>query len=558
MLLIPSQAVCSFSLAQKPTRSYADFVGFVTALQERIRSRSPSVRVLTLQSRDRYHFAAAAFASLVLGVELKVAATKEGDEISRLSGSSPETSVSALDPLDLSQFDDIKRRAVLPLELDLRAERPWLHLTTSGSDGGPTSWAKSARQLFLEAKLHRQWLGLGPGDRLGLTVRPEHIYGLLFGVLLPIVSGASFCRETPQHAASILAMTEKERITHLVTVPAHLRAVLNDLEAHPSLVVGSATTTMISSGARLHPDLAGAFDARGIRVLDVLGSTETGGIAWREPSRTEVYQPFPGIHVETSPEGRLILSSPFLPNEMVPFASEDRIEPEGGGFRYLGRRDRIVKVAGTRVSLEEVAASVREIPGVLDALSFAKEEEPSVQVRGHVIYLVVVTQVLDRGTVWRELRARLAGASVPRHLRIVDRLPVDERGKIAQKQLETLFAETPPNVEALNSAGEVSLFPVATPICEGHFEGEPIVPGAVAIADLVLAKAGDVWPDLGTPTDLLRLRFMAPIPQGHEARVELRRRSSRVDFEILVDASRVATGTIEYESSHGPKTTNPV
>lgn len=452
MILAPSPTLCAFSLGAEESRSYADLVQLITKVRERIKQEAPNATSLEILSRDRYHFAAAAFASIASGVELRIGAAGADEKSSALSwaigGSAPSGR------LDLAQLEAEEPIAVRPLKLEVMTERPWLTLTTSGSQGTPISWEKSTRQLFSEAEHHRQWLALEPSARIGLTALPEHIYGFLFGVLLPIVSGASFCRETPQHAASILAMTSKASLSHLVTIPAHARAVLADLEAHACAGFGSTLKTILSSGARLHPDLARALSARGLRVIDILGSTETGGIAWREPSRSEQYRALGGVQIEANAEGCLILRSPFLPQRSGPFRAEDRIEMEGDGFRYIGRGDRIVKVGATRVSLDELTTTVRAIRGVTEAFAFAKEELDPNDLRGHAIHLVVVTPVLDRKTLWGELRKRLTHASIPRHVRIIAEAPMDERGKVPIARLEALFdrPETIRAEEGSNSA----------------------------------------------------------------------------------------------------------
>lgn len=471
MIIVPSSTLCAFSLGGKDPKSYADFLGLVAQVTARVQGDAPGVQEFALQCRDRYLFAAVAFASIALGVELTICGTQGDDTRSTLSWNQPGGAHGAL---DLAQLEAKEPARAGALELHVTTDEPWLKLTTSGSQGAPTSWEKSPRQLFSEAETHRRWFSLGPDARMGLTVLPEHIYGLLFGILLPIVSGASFCRETPQHAASILAMTSDHQISHLVTVPAHARAILGDLEAHPGTTFGPTVTTMVSSGARLHPALATALAQRGVRVVDILGSTETGGIAWREPSQGELYLPLAGVQVEETPEGCLVLRSPFLPPMAGPFESEDRIALEGKGFRYLGRRDRVVKVGGLRVSLDELTTTVCTIPGVSEAFAFAKEELDPDDLRGSTIWLVVVTDALDRITLWRELRGRLTSSSMPRQVRIVERAPLDERGKVSFAQLEALFDDAPEHPDGSVVERAVTLPPVRAPTCQGHFDGEPI------------------------------------------------------------------------------------
>src|SRR5690606_16434633 len=94
----------------------------------------------------------------------------------------------------------------------------------------------------------------------------------------------------------------------------------------------------------------------------------------------------------------------------------------------------------------------------------------------------------------------------------------------------------------------VELRGLRAPVCEGHFDGEPIVPGAVVIEDIVLSNIARSFSDLKTPRRLLRVRFPEAIPHGAEVHVSLCRRGDRVDFEVHIGASPRATGTVEYRS----------
>src|SRR5690606_12140446 len=118
-----------------------------------------------------------------------------------------------------------------------------------------------------------------------------------------------------------------------------------------------------------------------------------------------------------------------------------------------------------------------------------------------------------------------------------------DRGKVTMSCLEALFATSEKKNEQ-----RVELRGLRAPVCEGHFEGEPIVPGAVVIEDLVLSSIARSFSDLRTPKRLLRVRFPEAIAHGALVSVSLCRRDNKVDFEVYVGASPRATGTVEYPS----------
>lgn len=105
----------------------------------------------------------------------------------------------------------------------------------------------------------------------------------------------------------------------------------------------------ISSGGQLENAVGLAAVKSFGRVIDVYGSTETGGIAFREVAREQTqYHLFDGVEIlQTGPE--ILLSSPFT--ESNPMLIEDDLEVfPGRRIQLLGRKDRIAKIEDVRVS----------------------------------------------------------------------------------------------------------------------------------------------------------------------------------------------------------------
>src|SRR5690606_6327763 len=140
----------------------------------------------------------------------------------------------------------------------------------------------------------------------------------------------------------------------------------------------------------------------GARVLDVLGSTETGGIAIRRTATDSSYQPLPGVSVRIGADEHLEVTSPYCGGEGTLRTGDRARWAPGGRFEHLGRDDGVVKVGGRRFSLQELEAKALEIPGVSDALAFSK---PTDSARGSEVWLVVASAVLDRAGLHGELAA---------------------------------------------------------------------------------------------------------------------------------------------------------
>ena len=67
---------------------------------------------------------------------------------------------------------------------------------------------------------------------------------------------------------------------------------------------------------------------------------------------------------------------------------------------------------------------------------------------------------------------------------------------------------------------------------EGHFDGDPIVPGIAQLIPLVWRQAKRAWPDLPAPTAIKKLKFLDALRPGHQLTVTLERQSNGLRFEV--------------------------
>lgn len=305
---------------------------------------------------------------------------------------------------------------------------------TSGTTGTPTRCPKTAGQLIGEADTLRAMFGIGAGTPILATVPPHHVYGLLFGVLLPLVSGASFARETFLHGEPLAALARRDRSRVLVSVPAHLRALR-------SLDPGSmpALDRVFSSGAPLPDETYEDLHARfGWRVTSAYGSSETGGIGYRS-NPADPWTLFTGVTIAIGADERLLVDSAFVdPTAPRPFPTGDRVERVGEtGFRLLGRVDGVLKIGGTRVSIAELEHRLLAVPGIDDAAVLSVEVGGA---RGTEVWAVVVSKVYaDARGVRQALLPFLEPVVLPRRVRVVAALPRDGNGKVRRADLRALF-----------------------------------------------------------------------------------------------------------------------
>ncbi|MFD2094639.1 AMP-binding protein [Corallincola platygyrae] len=317
---------------------------------------------------------------------------------------------------------------------------------TSGSTGEPKAIHKRLSQLIEEVDaLGELFCPTDAGSAVISTVSHQHIYGLLFRILWPLRSGQAFCRENIEFQEQLkeLRCSDKSFSSYtLISSPAFLKHLQQGDGALAEL------SHVFSSGGPLSvKHAAKARDILGCRVTEVLGSTETGGIAWRQQKVGSVlWQPLPGVKVDICDAGNLVVTSPYAGGTHY---SQDKIElHENGLFDHKGRADRIVKVAEKRLSLAELEAFAEQ--------SFLVKEAAAVLVtrgRRECVGLAVSLSpeghrlLLEQGRrhcnleINSYLITRFERVLLPRFFRYCDCIPVNSQGKRVQTALNALFLE---------------------------------------------------------------------------------------------------------------------
>jgi len=302
-----------------------------------------------------------------------------------------------------------------------------LRIFTGGSTGAPKLWSKTGENLFGEGLSLARHFAVTEKDCIVATVPPFHIYGLLFSVILPLVSGASVVMATPSFPGEITDVIDKENGTLLAAIPPHYRALRGKKVAGPSLRLAFSSAGMLDA-----EDNEAFTRLNEVDIVEVYGSTETGGIATRNRHRGEAaFTAFPSVSW-TVRDDRLCVRSPFLSPELPVaddgyFTTGDRVEPNGESqFLLKGRVDGVTKVGGKRVDLEEVRAIIKKVPAVSDCVILALPDPGG---REHRIAALVQGTAVDMALLRQTLADSLEFYALPRVLKTIDRIPLQDNGK---------------------------------------------------------------------------------------------------------------------------------
>ncbi len=439
-------------------------------------------------------------------------------------------------------------------ELDRQAQS--LVVYTSGSSGKPVAIRKRLSQLFDEVAALAQCFG----DRFGgasvcATVSHQHIYGLLFSVLLPLACGCAFTARRLPFAEDIAAELGQGGAHVLIASPAHLKRLPDQL---PWTAVRANLRAVFSSGGPLPDDaLPLCLRLLGQTPIEVYGSSETGGVAWRQrqPDGVLTWKALPGVETQVDGEVLQVRSAHTDSHGWQPMS--DRVRVTDDGFELLGRSDRIFKVEEKRVSLNAVEQALISTGLVADVRVLVQA--------GQRTQLVVVAVPTDEGWLLFDqqgkqlLNARLRAALecvvepsvLPRRWRYVSSLPVNAQGKATEAALLALFDPKRPLARVLaHSFDAVSLqveIAQTSPYFDGHFAEAPILPG-VAQLDWVVLFGREFFDMPPTFLRLEAVKFQQVIKPGLPIEMELKfdAERGRLSFSLSSVAGSHASGRIIF------------
>ncbi|MBW3566322.1 MAG: acyl--CoA ligase [Acidobacteria bacterium] len=322
---------------------------------------------------------------------------------------------------------------------------------TSGSSGYPRGVATSEANLKADCESISSTMGIGSDDvNLG-AIPLSHSYGFSNVVMPLFLQGTAAVLSNDYMPHSVLDLSNRGGCTVVPGIP----LMFDHLSALP---VGEGdfrtVRVFLSAGAPLKPATSRAFRHRfGIDIHTFYGASECGGIAYdRNGGAVEagsVGTAMEGVELSFDREGVLEVTSPAVALGYIGASEEESSRFHDGMFRtgdyaeldadgrlrLLGRVGDLINVAGRKVNPREVERIVCELDGVRDCRVFGVEAGA----RGEVVAAAVVTTgSVSVRDVRRWCAARLSRHKVPRVVKLIDSIPVDERGKIRKSELLAL------------------------------------------------------------------------------------------------------------------------
>ena len=454
----------------------------------------------------------------------------------------------------------------------LAGDFPALVVHTSGSTGAAQAIPKKLSQLCSEVATLEQLFGHhAQGTAIVSTVTHQHIYGLLFKVLWPLCAGRAVHAHSvdfPERLAALLAQGP----CMLAASPAHLKRLPEHLDWAGAR---AQLRAVFSSGGPLAFDSAlAAGHLLGSVPREIYGSSETGGVAWRQraPERAddESWQAFPGVEWRLQDDGALEVRSAHLADDGWLCLADRARQTAAGRFELLGRSDRIVKIEEKRISLSAIETALLATPLVAEARVLLCDAPAGERQKvaafvvcsaaGQALLAAEGKLALNR-RLQMALAAQVEAVAVPRRWRYLERMPINAQGKTTQALLLALLerkdnAPRLPHAQLIESdtasAAPRLLFELRVPAdlfyFDGHFTDAPLLPGVVQVEwALHFARL-----HLDLPAQfraMHALKFQQPVLPERPVRLALDYDASKssLQFRYLSAAGQHASGRILFD-----------
>lgn len=304
---------------------------------------------------------------------------------------------------------------------------------TSGSTGKPKGIFTSEANLIADCENICATMGIAPGD-INLGAIPfSHSYGFSNLVTPLILQGTAVVATNAYLPQTLVDLANEHRCTVAPLIP-----MVFDHLATAARGTFETVRTFISAGAPLPAATSRRFRERfGVAIHSFYGCSETGGITYDRlggaAERGTVGAAMDGVSLSIE-NGRLTVRSASAVGGS--FVTDDLVAMnDDGELALTGRASDLINTAGKKVNPREVEAVILEIEGVREAKVYGE----AAGARGEVVAAAVVaTPEVTREMIREFCRERLSLHKVPRIVKLIDAMPVDERGKIKRAALAAL------------------------------------------------------------------------------------------------------------------------
>jgi acyl-CoA synthetase (AMP-forming)/AMP-acid ligase II/acyl carrier protein len=377
-----------------------------------------------------------------------------------------------------ASFEEIALEQVRPVgsprpALPVTAQSWAVIFRTSGTTGTSKRVPVTHENLVEMARKMERWLKLTPADRSACIMPIYYNAGFKATLLAPLLIGCSVALPPSTSPDDFDKWLIELRPTWLTAAPPFLLALVDKLRKRPTGPSGTldhALRFVLSTASYLPEATRGALERLlAVPIMEFYGLCEAGmmtapalspgmarpGSVGRIPEDELAIRDDKGVFLPPGQTGEVMLRGPsVMPGYLlgdidgVPCGLEDGWLPtgdlgtvDGSGFlRIVGRTKEIINRGGEKISPYDVEKALLCHPAVREAAAFAVPHPRLGENVGAAVVLhpdgqATSPQLIDF------IYDRLAPFQMPRHIHILERLPVGATGKISRRELSAAFAD---------------------------------------------------------------------------------------------------------------------
>jgi len=406
----------------------------------------PELRYLLEDSDPHLLFASDEHAGVVhdLETDAPVAPLEEAEELASKAGPSSRDAVEG----DAPALDD-----------------PLMILYTSGTTGRPKGTILPHRMLFWNSVNTELRLDLTAQDR-SFNAAPFYHTGGWNVLLTPFLHhGATTYLFPSFDPDATLRLCDEEGLTILWGVPTMLR-MMAESDTFDDVTLDSIRYTVVGGEAMPEP-LIRTWQDKGVPIRQGFGMTEVGVNCFSLPERDALRKigsiglpnfyvdaqvvDDEGAEVDPNTTGELLMRGPVVTpgywrdpdatteaiDEDGWFHTGDLVEVDEEGYYYVvGRKHDMFISGGENVYPAEIESALYEHPSVEAAAVIGVPDDEWGEVGAA---FVVLDDDRSSGAVTEHCREHLADYKVPKHVRILDELPLGDSGKVDKAALRDAF-----------------------------------------------------------------------------------------------------------------------
>jgi long-chain acyl-CoA synthetase len=320
---------------------------------------------------------------------------------------------------------------------------------TSGSTGKPKGIVVSEANLAADCRNICSTMHITGADiNLG-SIPFSHSYGFSNLVSPLVVQGTVIVISNDYLPQSTIDLSNRYHCTVAPLIPMVFEHLASFPRGHGEF---RTVRTFISAGAPLPPATSRRFRERfGSDIHSFYGCSECGGITYDRNGgaveRGSVGAALNGVQLDLEGPnltvrsasvalGYLVDERTFQPLKNGRFTTDDLVEVRDDEEVVLtGRASDLINTAGKKVNPREVELVIMQIDGVRQVKVYG---EPA-GARGEVVAAAVVADPdVTREQIREFCRTHLSLHKVPRIVKLIESIPVDERGKVKRAALALL------------------------------------------------------------------------------------------------------------------------